>query len=311
MDDRDLAAATAPAVTAIVPTRDRPEMLERAVRAILGQDYDGPIECIVVFDQSTPSLPDVPTSQSRILRAIVNHREPGLAGARNAGIEEATGQLIAFCDDDDEWLPGKLRTQQAALAAAPGAAVASTGIVIAYDDVRSPRVAPHPVATMADLTRSRRLDIHPSTILVRVERLAEIGPVDEHIPGGYCEDYDWLLRAARLGPILTVQEPLVRVNWHRASFFSRRWETIVAALPYLLERHPELEADRRGASRVYGQIAFAEAALGNRKAARSWAARALRASLRQPRGYLALLVAARLLDAGAVTRTANLRGRGI
>ena len=44
-----------PSVTVIVPTRDRPVMLARAVRSIIGQSYPGDIECVIVFDQSEPA----------------------------------------------------------------------------------------------------------------------------------------------------------------------------------------------------------------------------------------------------------------
>ncbi|HET9006452.1 MAG TPA: glycosyltransferase, partial [Actinomycetes bacterium] len=52
-----MAAEPPPTVSVVVPTRDRPEQLRRAVTAILGQRYQGPVECLVVFDQSDPDLP--------------------------------------------------------------------------------------------------------------------------------------------------------------------------------------------------------------------------------------------------------------
>src|SRR5437868_1745643 len=90
-----------PSVTAAVPTRDRPELLRRAVRSILDQDYDGDVHCLIVFDGGDPVPVEVPTSQRRSLRTLTNLRTPGLAGARNTGILEADGDLVAFCDDDD------------------------------------------------------------------------------------------------------------------------------------------------------------------------------------------------------------------
>ncbi len=45
------------------------------------------------------------------VEAIANTREPGLAGARNSGILALDTDLVAFCDDDDQWLPGKLAAQ--------------------------------------------------------------------------------------------------------------------------------------------------------------------------------------------------------
>ena len=68
-----------------------------------------------MYDQSEPDLSlEVGRSAPRV-RVITNTRTPGLAGARNTGILDATGDLVAFCDDDDEWLPGKLAAQVEAL----------------------------------------------------------------------------------------------------------------------------------------------------------------------------------------------------
>lgn len=53
------AGSPAPAVTAIVCTRERPQLLQRAVTSILAQDYAGPVQCVVVFDQSEISPIDL------------------------------------------------------------------------------------------------------------------------------------------------------------------------------------------------------------------------------------------------------------
>jgi glycosyltransferase involved in cell wall biosynthesis len=118
-------------ISAVVPTRDRPELLRAAVTAIVAQDYPAPVEVVVVFDQSEPDEELVSLSRPRrTVRVIRNTRTPGLAGARNSGTLAASGELIAFCDDDDEWLPGKLRAQAEALAGAPGAEFVCCGIRI-------------------------------------------------------------------------------------------------------------------------------------------------------------------------------------
>jgi GT2 family glycosyltransferase len=296
----------------VVPTRDRPELLRRAVAAILGQSYQGTVECVVVFDQSEPSLPWGDPGPSRRLVLVRNQRTPGLAGARNTGALHATGALVAFCDDDDEWLPGKLERQVAELAARPDAAVATTGIVVRYGERSTTRLAPTAQVTHGQLLRSRLTELHPSTVLVRRARLLDgIGLVDEHIPGSYAEDYEWLLRAARLGPVLAVQEPLVVVHWHQSSFFADRWRMIIAALTYLVDKHRELQQEPSGLARIYGQIAFAHAALGERRAARRWARRTLSLDRRERRAYLALAVSLRLVKARTLVRLAHAAGKGI
>ena len=271
-----------------------------------------PSVSVVVFDQSEPSLPWGDPGPSRRLVLVRNQRTPGLAGARNTGALAASGELVAFCDDDDEWLPTKLERQVAELAARPDAAVATTGIVVRYGDRSITRLAPTAQVTHRQLLRSRLTELHPSTVLVRRARLLDgIGLVDEHIPGSYAEDYEWLLRAARLGPVLALQEPLVVVHWHQSSFFADRWRMIIAALTYLVDKHRELQQEPTGLARIYGQIAFAHAALGERGAARRWARRSLSLDRRERRAYMALAISLGLVSAKTVVRMAHVAGKGI
>ena len=305
-------AAEQPLVSVVVPTRDRPEPLRRAVAAILGQTYEGPVECLVVFDQSDPDLPwpDLPPGRTLVLRR--NDRTPGLAGARNSGILAATGELVAFCDDDDEWLPEKLTRQVARLLATPGSAVSTTGILVRYQDRTTTRLAPTILVTHRQLLRSRLTELHPSTVLAHRDRLlSQIGLVDEQLPGSYAEDYEWLLRASRHGPVLAVPEPLAVIHWHQSSFFADRWRTIISALTYLVDKHRDLQQEPSGLARIYGQIAFAHAALGERKPARRWARRTLSLNRRERRAYLALAISLGLVSAKTVVRMAHVAGKGI
>jgi glycosyltransferase involved in cell wall biosynthesis len=301
-----------PSVTAVIPTRDRPELLGRAVTSVMNQRYAGHIECLVVFDQATPVVPSLQVPGNRSLRVLENRRTPGLAGARNTGAMAASGELLAFCDDDDEWTKGKIRRQVEALEALPEHSVVASGITVAYDGRRIDRVPPSDRITLEHLLRSRVMEAHPSTILVRSSAFhGPIGPVDEEIPGSYGEDYEWLLRAASVGPLVAVRRPLVLVRWHRSSWFEGRWSVIVSALEYLLNKHPELRRDRRGLARILGQIAFAHAAAGHRSAARRWAMDSLRSSWQERRAYVAIGVSTGLVRADTVLRAAHARGRGI
>jgi glycosyltransferase involved in cell wall biosynthesis len=311
MNGPDRANGACPSVSVVVPTRDRPALLARALESIHGQRYEGEVDVVVVFDQAEPSLPQLDFSSQMTIRAMANNRTPGLAGARNTGIAATGGDLVAFCDDDDEWLPEKLAAQ-VALMRSTGATTVSSGIAVRYGRREIVRVSSSEEVAFRDLLRSRRMELHPSTMLVdRRVLLDDIGLVDEAIPGSYAEDYEWLLRAARAGPIAVVRKPLARIHWHESSFFATRWEMIVSALTYLLDRYPEFASDRLGLARIYGQLAFASAGCDRPADARKWARRALRRNPLQPRAYLALAVSSRLVTADQVLRLARAFGRGI
>ena len=301
-----------PLVSVVVPTRDRPELLRVAVARILEQTYPGEIECLVVYDQCEAPELEAEVPAGRSLRILPNGRSSGLAGARNTGVLASRGELVAFCDDDDEWLPQKLELEAAALLADPAAAVAVCGAFVCYKGRETPRVPERPLLTLQDLLRTRQVMADPSTILVVRERFVdEIGLVDEEIPGSYAEDYEWLLRAAGVAPIVAVQEPLVLKRWHSTSFFQSRWDVMIDALRYLLEKHPEIASEPRGLARIYGRLAFASAAAGRGPESRAWARRCLAENWREPRAYIALLVSVGLLRPSAILHVAHLTGRGV
>ena len=248
-----------PLVSVVIATRNRPEMLREAIAAVNDQTYAGPIECVVVFDQTAPDRTIESNDERRGVRVMTNDaRSPGLAGARNTGILAAVGPLIAFCDDDDVWLPTKIERQVESL----GDALTSvTGIVIDFKGERTERVPTQQGFTLENLVRHRLMEAHPSTVLMRRDALLDkIGLVDEEIPGSFAEDFDYIIRAAQAGPVAVVEEALVVVRWGQ-SMFSRDWATIIAAIDYLIAKHPVFREDPKAMARLYGQRAFAQGAL--------------------------------------------------
>ncbi|MEV5497905.1 glycosyltransferase [Nonomuraea fuscirosea] len=319
-----------PSVGVVVPTRgDRPGPLREAVAAVLAQDHAGRLDVVVVADGVSPrevsrqlagrayewgagqvglreagQAGGQPAGGWEAVRVLANTRTPGLPGARNTGIDACDTDLIAFCDDDDVWLPGKLAAQLHALR--DGGEFASCGIEVEHRGHRVARLAGASVVTAADLIRSRMVMVHSSTFLFR---RGELRP-DESAPAGQNEDWDLALRAAKRRPLVHADRPLVLVRW-AGSHYAARWADRIAGLEWMLARHPELAVDPCGAARVYGQLAFGHAALGRRRAAVRWAARAFAARPREPRGPIALAVAAGLVSAPRVLSALHHRGHGI
>jgi glycosyltransferase involved in cell wall biosynthesis len=118
------AAGGNPLVTAIIPAYNGERFLAQAIRSILQQDYS-PIEVIVVDDGSTDQTAQVAQSFSRVRYIRQENQGPG--AARNRGIAEAKGDFIAFLDQDDYWMPGKIRAQMKYLAEHPELEYVVTG----------------------------------------------------------------------------------------------------------------------------------------------------------------------------------------
>lgn len=306
-----------PSVGVVIPTRARPYLLRRALASVLAQDYPGPVRVVVVFDNSHPEW-ELAAHGERPVTVMENWRRPGLAGARNTGILAAGDcELVAFCDDDDTWAPEKLTAQVSAMRARPGTLFATCAIEVEYAGRRTPRLAGTSQVGMAQLTRSRMAMLHASGFVVRQDALATaparggIGLVAEDVPGSHNEDWDLLLRAARYGPILHIDAPLVRVLWGRSSYFADEYSTKISALRWMIARHPEISASRRGLARVYGQIACWEAASGHRTSALQWARAALRRSWREPRALIAVAAAAGVVRIESLLNVLHRHGHGI
>ena len=99
---------TRPLLSVVIPTRNRTQLVCEAIESALCQK-NGQVEVIVVDDGSTDDTANVLTrsfgSRIHLLRMP---RRRGVGAARNAGMRLASGELLAFLDDDDLWLPGKL-----------------------------------------------------------------------------------------------------------------------------------------------------------------------------------------------------------
>ncbi len=99
------------AVSVVIPTCGRSRQVAAAVKSALAQSY-APFEVIVVIDGFDPETISVlGTFGDQRLRLITLEKNVGGAEARNIGIRSACGEWIAFLDDDDTWMPEKLKRQ--------------------------------------------------------------------------------------------------------------------------------------------------------------------------------------------------------
>src|SRR5690242_12091639 len=179
-----------PSVGVVVPTRGGPRPLPGTLAAIEAQNYPGRLRTVVVYD-GVPANWLLAHSAPRARMVLTNWRTPGLAGARNTGILALDTDLVAFCDDADEWRPGKLRSQVRTLAVSPRAELSSTAIMVrSTRGTAIRRLGTNRVGTDR-LRRPRPVALHPSTFLIRrAALLGALGLFAEDAPGSQNEAWD-------------------------------------------------------------------------------------------------------------------------
>ena len=102
-----------PAVSVIMPVYNSEKFLEESADSVLSQQYDS-LELLMIDDGSTDTSRDIIrklAAKDQRVKPLFLQSNAGSAGARNAGIKEASGRFIAFLDSDDIWLPTKLAAQ--------------------------------------------------------------------------------------------------------------------------------------------------------------------------------------------------------
>lgn len=212
---------TAPDVSVVIPTCNRPELATRAVASALAQTH-GNLEVVVVIDG-----PDEPTAKALAeigderLRVIELPERGKAPHARNVGARNARGRWTALLDDDDEWLPSKITTQlELAATAELASPIVATRMISRTPraDTVMPRRLPAPGEPLSEyLTLRRGLFygdgfIQTSTIMAPTELLRRV-PFTVGLRRQ--QELDWTLRALRHDDVelLYAEEPLVL--WHQ------------------------------------------------------------------------------------------------
>jgi glycosyltransferase involved in cell wall biosynthesis len=199
-----------PLVTAVITTYNRPSYLERSVQSVLDQSYDN-IELVVVDDHSdTPAsetLSELDLSELTAFQCLYHEENQGANAARNTGIDAASGEYIAFLDDDDRWLPGKIERQVDAFCeASPSVGVVYTGLKVTRGDGFNESIPP---AIEGDMTKALLCDNvvgSLSVCMVRADIAAEV-PLDERFP---CwADLEWYINVSRHAAFERIPEALV------------------------------------------------------------------------------------------------------
>jgi glycosyltransferase involved in cell wall biosynthesis len=218
-------------VTAVIPTRNRPELLKRAIASVFAQTCDQ-IEIIVVVDGPDETTRAALSAMAdKRLRFIALRKSVGGSDARNIGVQSAQSDWIGFLDDDDEWLPSKIEKQLALASQASDPYPVISAQLIAkspYGDFVWPRRFPKESEPLSEYLFNRKSffrgegQLQTSMLLTR-RSLMELVPftcgLRKH------QDIDWYLRVSQVpgAQFHFVPEPLVHVYFEesRESITSR------------------------------------------------------------------------------------------
>lgn len=211
---------TQPLVSAILPVFNGRRFLLNAVQSVLAQTAQ-PCELIVVDDGSTDGsleeLAGLPSAPFPV--RVLRQANAGQSAARNAAAREATGEYLAFIDQDDQWHPSHLEELVAPLAADPDAGWAYCdfdemdleGNLVTRAFIKTVGVC-HPKNTIYECVAGD-LMVLPSASVMRRIAFEQAGGFDETLSG--YEDDDLFVRFFRLGwGQVFVARPLLRFRVH-------------------------------------------------------------------------------------------------
>jgi glycosyltransferase involved in cell wall biosynthesis len=231
----------APTVSVSIATYNRAAMVGQAIDAALAQTLP-PLEIVVADDASTDGTWSMLTeraSQEPRLRVFRQKKNTGGVENWNFAIRQTKAAYIAWCSDDDRFLPGHLASSVAFLESHPAVGLVHSGFLDAIESESASEIQPRPLRFTSDavldkeslltyLTRYYDWPFHPSTIVMRRKVWNEVGPFD---PTYALMDTDWFVRAVEKYPV-----------------------AMLARHGVLNRRHPGNWSNRLGSAKMQGEI---------------------------------------------------------
>jgi glycosyltransferase involved in cell wall biosynthesis len=225
-------------VTAIITTHNRKELLKRAINSVFQQTYPS-IELIVIDDASTDGTDEYCKGQQSFQYISIGKSKGGNY-ARNLGIRAASGEYVAFLDDDDYWLPSKIE-KQVALIESKDCELVYCGRVL--EIMKGNKIVyknnyPDPLY-YGDMHKNILLTICTVTtnLLIKRQALLAIGLFDENLH--FWQEYELTIRLAQRKPFYFVNEPLsvYRVDCKDSQRLTNKYYEWKKAVKYIHKKH--------------------------------------------------------------------------
>lgn len=311
-------------VSIVIPCFNRAEIVGDTIDSVLAQTY-GNFEAIIVDDGSTDNTREIISRYDDPRLRYVYKLNGGLSSARNCGLELARGEFIAFLDSDDVWQSWKLEAQveifrrhaEAGLIWSDMSTFTTAGEVLSERHLRTYysvysivnfEQSHRPTGTLAELADvpeslgdcpyyvtdvfhhmfSGNL-VHPSTAVVRRDRLRKSGRFEPEITGLGAEDYHFYFRISSHGPVAFLDAPttLYRLHPSQLSTANRLHEARgnLNVLKHWLDRRPPTLPEpvvRKSLASSHAWLGAEELSAGNQRVASRHLWQSLRLHVAQP-----------------------------
>ena len=216
-------------VSVVIPTYNRRNFIQQAIESVLNQTYKD-YEIIIVDDASTDGTTDWLTTTYPDIKVISLTKNCGAPRARNEGIRAAKGDIVAFLDSDDQWLPNYLEKQIEALKANPSAIFSfcnySRQIKKANKIIKTDKYIYKPKPQYLDFIHHqimKSLILTMSSVIIYRQALVKAGYLNEQLKN--CHDIELYLRLLKFGELIHVPEELLIKIQHTGSISGnkRKW----------------------------------------------------------------------------------------
>jgi glycosyltransferase involved in cell wall biosynthesis len=254
-------------VSAIIPTYNRSHTVCSAIDSVLAQTYS-PIEIIVVDDGSSDET-EVKLRRYGSKVRVIRQPNAGAAAARNTGVRASRGEIVAFLDSDDIWLPEKTGKQVAALrAAGRSACCCVSNMRLCFNGGRTGtsfelaglnQLLPEGLWLNPAEVLATRFMMFNQGVIIRRESFENLGGFDETLK--LLEDYDLALRLSLQGSWAFVSEPLVVWRqsedslshvFKQSTVFRDAWRSVVVDAAKKMPASPGYRRARNLALRACG-----------------------------------------------------------
>lgn len=204
-----------PTVSVIIPNYNYGRFLREAIESVLAQTYPCR-EIIVVDDGSTDNSLEILAAYEKDKVKVIRQKNCGVGAARNAGVKASSGDLVAFLDADDIWLPEKLEKQVSIFQSDPEIGLVSCGMqefdmqgnIINYQKSQVGWLSASVVAFETELI------VSGSAVIIRRNVFNKISGFDEREELHPSEDLEFFFRVSRICKIGFAQDVLVRYRNH-------------------------------------------------------------------------------------------------